>query len=621
MPGRAPGRGERGILGAARATRRVPSHRCYVPRMTGRARPSRRRPRRVLRWVLLGVAALVLAAAALLARDVVAARDAFAAVVDDLPDAEDALLDGDLDSYDALVERIQHQAHVARTSTDGPLWWLAARLPWVGANAAALTSVGQVVDDLATSALPPLRDVGGVLADGGLRVVDSTIDLQPLRDAQVPLTQAYDAVADAEERLLALDPDALVAQLSDPLAGATQRVSELRSAIEAGHDITTLLPPMLGGDGPRTYLVLAQNNAELRSTGGIAGAVLVVTADDGRITMEEVAPARVLGTFDEESLLDPAQREVYGDNPGRFVMDVTMVPQFPQAARTVAQMWDLARGQEVDGVLAVDPVALSFLLEQVGPVETAAGTLGADDVVEVLLSDVYRDHTDPDASDAVFAETAAAVMERVLGGGTDGAALVEAVRSAVDERRLLVWSAHEEEQAILGPGAMGGDLDAAPDAVGIFLNDGTRGKVGYYLDVSVELVDSQCVPEGRRDTVRLTLASTLSPDLVEALPSYVTGTYLPPEQLGTIRTNVAFYGAVDGRVELARDGVVVGATRHEVAGRVVTVLTQDLAPGESVTFDLAVVGADADDVREVWTTPTSRTPGTYELDAATCAAP
>src|SRR5690606_25144122 len=100
VPGRASGRSERGILGAARATHRVPSHRCYVPRMTGRARPSRRRPRRVLRWVLLGVAALVLAAAALLARDVVAARDAFAAVVDDLPDAEDALLDGDLDSYE-----------------------------------------------------------------------------------------------------------------------------------------------------------------------------------------------------------------------------------------------------------------------------------------------------------------------------------------------------------------------------------------------------------------------------------------------------------------------------------------------------------------------------------------
>ena len=69
------------------------------------------------------------------------------------------------------------------------------------------------------------------------------------------------------------------------------------SAARASATAFDLLPEMLGKDGPRRYLLLIQNNAEIRATGGIPGSIAVLRSDHGKITMGFQGGPSDLGAF------------------------------------------------------------------------------------------------------------------------------------------------------------------------------------------------------------------------------------------------------------------------------------------------------------------------------------
>ena len=155
---------------------------------------------------------------------------------------------------------------------------------------------------------------------------------------------------------------------------------------------TALLPPMLGASGPRTYLLLFQNPAELRATGGMPGAYVVIRADRGKIDItDQGTAAGDLGAFDKPVLeLAESDQLLYGERLGIYPADVNLTPDFPTAGALVREMYRRRTGRLVDGVLATDPIALSYLLAMLGTVPVRGGTdLTAANAVSVLLSKAY----------------------------------------------------------------------------------------------------------------------------------------------------------------------------------------------------------------------------------------
>ncbi|MFW6034411.1 MAG: hypothetical protein ACOC9R_04670, partial [bacterium] len=87
---------------------------------------------------------------------------------------------------------------------------------------------------------------------------------------------------------------------------------------------------------------------------------------------------------------------------------------------------------------------------------------------------------------------------------------------------------------------------------------------------------------------------------------------------GSFRTNVAFYGPVSGEIRsVARDGTYVSTPDHRDGNRPVRVHTAELAPGESVTFDVEIVHPTRGETVEVWSTPTIADGG-HRATAAAC---
>ena len=189
---------------------------------------------------------------------------------------------------------------------------------------------------------------------------DGRIDLAPLVDAAPDIVAAA-ASAHAAQAAVGGDRH----RRAGPAAGGAGRPgagrawTRSRGALDAGAQVATLLPPMLGADGPRTYLLVSLNSAELRSAGGIVGAFAVLHADDGTVDLTDqrttidlpgIDAARSCRSRDEELRFDT-------DRLGRWVQDAVMTPDFPRSAELLTARWERDMGQHVDGVVAADPVA------------------------------------------------------------------------------------------------------------------------------------------------------------------------------------------------------------------------------------------------------------------------
>lgn len=501
---------------------------------------------------------------------------------------------------------VQRASARAATASSDPLWRLAEVVPVAGTQLRSVRVVSSALSDVTNEVVPPLEDVLGRARAGGLRTADGRIDVAAVQAMAPGLARADEVAARARSQVDSLDTRGLIGPLAGPVAQVQDVLGEVAGTTHAASTVASLAPVMLGADGPRTYLVLALNSAELRSAGGIVGAVTAIHVDHGAVTL-----GAQLSTRDLPKLADPVlpltedELAVAGDRIGRWVQDSTLTPDFPRTGQLVAARWVAAQGGTVDGVVSLDAPGVAQLLAATGPVVTSDGqTLTSDGFVAAVLQAPYQDEVDAGAVDRMFADVAGAVFRSVLGGSGDQRALLTATRTVAADGRLRIWSAHAEEQAVLEPTQVGAAFLSGPfpTAVGVFLNDATAGKLDYYLTTSLEVVDTQCAAGAGTATLRLTLTYR-PPDGVAGASQYLRGPGLPGVPPGDLATSILIaVGQGDQVGPITEDGVSVGGRELLWAGRGTQTLTSLLAPGQAVTYEVQVPVHG--DHLDVWATPT-----------------
>lgn len=504
---------------------------------------------------------------------------------------EQSLRAGDLTAARRTTADLRRQTKAARADTQGLTWGLGRSAPVAGDDLTAVGALARIVDDLANRVLPPLLDAAGGLHSTFTGGHDPQ-GLDAVTAAAPKIAAAGALVRSAQDRLATLDRDGLDPRIRAAVERLDEGLRRVAPLLEPVARAARLLPAMLGVAGPRTYLVLFQNLAEVRATGGMMGAYVVLQADRGAISIvEQGAAASDIREFATPVLpLDPDQEDLHTDRLGRYPADVNLTPDFPTAAALYREMYRLRSGRTVDGVLATDPVALAYLLQATGPVDVAGGpALTAPTAVRRLLSEVYLTIADQASQDAFFAGAAKAVFDKLTGAAFSTTKLVPALRQAAQERRLLAWSAHPQEQAEIAATVFAGTLpaeDGDRPTVGVFLNDGTGAKLGYYMTRGVELRAGACLEDGSRH-LRLTvrLASSVPRS---GLPRSVLGLGLAGDY--TMRTNIMVYLPTGGApVDATQDGAPVDYGSGIEGGRTVAVFTVDLAPGTSSAIELNLI--------------------------------
>ena len=563
------------------------------------------------------------AAAAFLVQQISGVRENLQEVMVLAPRLLTALEEGDIEVARSVVSSLEEQASAARATSSGILWKVASTVPIAGANFRAVSEVTVSAEDIAVRALDPLINSFDVLNSGALSPVNGRIDVVRLQEAEPDISAAASTFHLSYERLASIDLTRLVPEIAEPLASATEQLRSADVALKTASSGAKLLPGLLGADGERNYLVLVQNSAEARATGGIPGALAILTADAGQVTMGEQSSASAVGTFRPPLSVDEEQVSLFTARLGTQMQNVNLTPDFPTAAETAKRMWEQRHsGQNIDGVLAVDPVVLSELLGATGPVRlsdertlalventTLPTELTKDNVVPTLLSDVYREIEIPETQDAYFAAVAVQIFGAFMEGQSGGnGKILQALSSSAQEHRLLLWSDHQGEQEIIATTNMHGSVtgaDSGGAAFGVYFNDGTGAKMDYYVSRTVQLQVCQS-DESNQVTVRSTITNNAPAVAAEQLPAYVTGAGVFGVEPGHIQTNYVFYGPAQALTETATVNgkhTPIGSGRH--GQRPVGTVTLELGPGESAEVDVLFSHVVQDSEPTVRVTPTT----------------
>jgi hypothetical protein len=504
----------------------------------------------VLRAVILGLFLVALVVGGWVGYQAWRVNRAVGAAVDDAARLEAALKAGDQPAAERALGDLEDHTAEASERTDSVTWRAVGHLPWFGDDARGVRLAADVVKDVTADGLSPLVDEAADLES--FLPKEGRIPVQRLAELQGPVAGARDAFVAASERLDTQKPSSFVGPLRSKYAELARRMRDTARTLDTADTALSVMPSMLGDSGPRDYLLVFQNNAEVRSTGGLPGAVSVLHADGGRLSLTRQVAANTLGQTDKPVLpLSPAEEQIYGQQLGVYFLDANFTPDFPRTADLMKARWEQVYDDDIAGVLAVDPVALSYLLAVTGPVQVGDVEITGDNAVSELLNQVYLRYPEPTDQDDYFKRVARAVFDKVLSGEGDPQALLRALGRAGDEHRLYVHSFEETEQTALTGTEVAGELvkeSTDSPQVGVYLNDTTASKMSYYLRTSVRVDATSC--SGDKQTLDgLARVTSVAPaDAGTTLPDYVTGGGATGLEKGSQLVAVRLYGPVGGDI-------------------------------------------------------------------------
>lgn len=555
----------------------------------------RRRP-----WLLVAGAVLLLIAAssvwlgtrAYLAQREITESERLAKAV------QTQILAGQISQARKSAEQLAFHVDAANRYVDDPVWQAAGFLPIVGTNFTTATQLTGILSTVTHGAVVPLSDVAASISPATIKPAHGVIDLQALAAARPAVAQANDVLQNAYSQVASLSPGVgALPQLTDGIGRFKVVLGQAAQQVSTAATATSLLPSMLGETGPRTYLVLFQNNAELRATGGIPGAAAEIHVDHGHITLGRQAAATDIPYFAQPVLpLADQTKGLYGPIIGQYFQDVNLAPQFPLSARLAAEMWKQHFGDQLDGVVSLDPIALSYLLQATGPVHLPTGeTMDSSNAVKLLLSDAYAKYGGVQ-KDAFFSTAAAEIFAKIAAGEFRPQPMLDALHRSAVERRLLVWSPDQKEQEAIDTANLSGALparDPSHGVFGVYLNDATGAKMDYYLRESYKLGGVMCRADGRPTwQIEVTLTNVAPADAAKSLPEYVTGGGVYGVNPGNIKTQVNVY-APPSAIYLGswQNGKPINVHRDMDSGYPVAQTAAVLSPGQTTTLKFQFLGA------------------------------
>lgn len=347
-------------------------------------------------------------------------------------------------------------------------------------------------------------------------------------------------------RNIDLGPDFfLVGPLGHARERFLERLDQLRDALSGAQALAEGAQHLL--QGPRRYLVLAANNAEMRAGSGMLLSAGVATFANGEFSLSEFRPSADFNLPKGAVAAPPELEKLWGSfTPASEWRNLATTPRFDVTAPLAADMWRAATGQVVDGVLAVDPVALRALVAAQGPIDAAGQQLSADNVVGFLLQGQYAGVSIEDSQAGrrdALGEVARAAVDTLDTRPWQSTDLVGELGSAGRGRHVLAWARDPVEQQAWAAGGIDGALH--DDSLAVSLLNVGANKLDQFLKVDGRVRVTEVSDGGHEVTVTLRVRN----DTPSGLSSYVAGPHpetglAEGEYRGVLTVNTPGYGTV-----------------------------------------------------------------------------
>ena len=289
-------------------------------------------------------------------------------------------------------------------------------------------------------------------------------------------------------------------------------------------EISTLIrvsPVIAGSEKPKRYLIAFQNSAEARGTGGIIGAFAIIEVSKGKISVIKSGSNEALKSLEEIPIKMPDEyKALYRSDPAIW-QNSNLSPHFPYGAQIWLELWRLQSGQKLDGVIAVDPTALSYLLKATGPITLPSGkVLTSENLVSETLSTAYKEYEkDNEARKQYLVTIIDATFKKLIDGGFSKLPAARAIQQGVVENRILFYATENAVEDELSKTRIAGFMDTAPsNQYRVVVQNIDASKLDYYLERDISIKSLSC---GVSAEVELTVDLKNSLKSGMGLPPYV----------------------------------------------------------------------------------------------------
>jgi hypothetical protein len=457
-----------------------------------------------------------------------------------------------------------------------------------------------------------------------IRPINGQVDLKLFVVAGRHFNTLAQRLAGLDDQLQDLPLQPVAGPLRERLQTIVDELHTLRTTADYGDKVLDMVPAALGANGPRHYLVAFQNNAEMRTTGGIPGSFALLQANKGKLEMLDTGTG---ARFQRSGLpvlpATPDETMLFDGKNVRFVQDVNLTPDWPRSAELMTAMWHEKSSMKIDGVISVDPVALSYVLRGSGPIALSDGKVAvAGNAVQLLLNQPYRELTTQQAQNAYFEDSSKRIFKALITGVGNAGVSLRGLFEAVNQGRGYVWMANPDEQArVLGSIVDGMVPRAAaerPD-VGFYINDATETKLEYYVTSTTDVRRDSCSADGSQT---LTLTATLrnnAPANVASAGRLLVGTRIS-DTPGDVLLTVMAYGPIGSRIiDPTIDGRTGAPGLYQHLGHPVVARSVLVPRGKSMVLRWTVKTAPGQDGIPVFrTTPGAQASGIGTMVTSSC---
>ncbi len=453
-------------------------------------------------------------------------------------------------------------------------------VPYVGTQIRAADSFIQIGLDISQAG----TEFCGAAA--GIPGLDKTVASDGLEVGRMVdlLNQLSGNLSGVQDKLEAASVESAKVKSSFLISSAARIKSDLDTQLDSTlRDLTNARKLMVAfaglmgseGEAPKRYLLLQQDCFEIRPSGGLISSFGILSCSHDALSLSEYERASRLPKGLDMGDALPAPFERFGSTL-RF-WDAGWWPDFPTSIDAISQIWALNGQEPVSGYIAVDPVAIQYVLEKLGPLQVPefGETITADNLAEKVLNYLEVQHN------ADFLKSLASnFFERVTKAPpSQWFSIGRAFGKALREKHMLLYFTDPEVESVFSALDWSGQMRVTDEdylmAVDCNVGGNSRGyKANLYIGPRLQVDITKGSDGSLRHHVAYTFDNTFG---TTTYYSYLR-LFVPQDSIPIMAPGVVNLGIDMGKLSLAQ-GVEVPV------GQVITVEFEYMTPAyQSLTI-------------------------------------
>lgn len=264
-----------------------------------------------------------------------------------------------------------------------------------------------------------------------------------IKNIKNTLLFALPKIESASDHLSAIDLNSIPDEYKEKFTVAKEILPKAKISISEFINFSDTLLEIIGDNGTKRYVVLFQNNNELRPAGGFIGSFAFIDVTKGAIENIKIpggGPYDLKGYL-TESVASPKPLQLI--NARWEMQDANWYANWPTSAEKVAWFLEKSGESSVDGVIALQATTLEKLLEILGPIyfEEYDVTINSENVILEMQKEVELNYDKAENQPKKYvSQLAPKVIEKILSSsGEDLIKIISLLRSEIQRKDILVY--------------------------------------------------------------------------------------------------------------------------------------------------------------------------------------